>query len=189
MAEYLANSQPQKHDLLCHCSRYMILYTVFAVIGVAPFLLYGYYDGEFAFMTSLFSISWIDVVLLGILLIGTLTFFLPALAAISIAVRGVICGIRITDAAVALTRKTIFPKQLMLLLLTEILNAFLLCMFCSFCRTTCYTFRNLSAPPAHKKKRRFYVSGALLFYLLVASLFIALSFLLHFTALRLWNCT
>ena len=79
---YIAKKAPERRNLLKHFSRYLVLYAVFSVAGVFLLSATGYRGTSGSrFATDVFPALWLDLLLLASLFVGTMTFFLPAVAA------------------------------------------------------------------------------------------------------------
>ena len=78
---YIAKKAPERRNLLKHFSRYLVLYAVFSVAGVFLLSATGYRGTSGSrFATDVFPALWLDLLLLASLFVGTMTFFLPAVA-------------------------------------------------------------------------------------------------------------
>ena len=159
---YIAKKAPERRNLLKHFSRYLVLYAVFSVAGVFLLSATGYRGTSGSrFATDVFPALWLDLLLLASLFVGTMTFFLPAVAGTCVVLRGAACGVRLAYVSA------------------------LLCYACSFCRHASTYFFSKTHKTGKKPFTPF-ISGSIISFTLVITILSFLFACVHICKMLLW---
>ena len=180
---YIAKKAPERRNLLKHFSRYLVLYAVFSVAGVFLLSATGYRGTSGSrFATDVFPALWLDLLLLASLFVGTMTFFLPAVAGTCVVLRGAACGVRLAYVSAS---SDISITHTAILWLTEILCGLLLCYACSFCRHASTYFFSKTHKTGKKPCTPF-ISGSIISFTLVITILSFLFACVHICKMLLW---